>query len=202
MIIYELKEDWSSFKAGDKFTTSSYGNLYQLVNDDGEFVLAKIPTDLLDEVGDGGYWKPIDGEMFYYIDEDGDVSHDIFDPTASALDMAKLSLGNCFKTEKDAQAVVDWLEARHNLIESGARFINTIDVDSSQSYYSVYYTIDRSDLVIEDAYVGENTVGDKRLYFDDRQLADKSIKEHEDDWLVYLGVKEKAGDKKGVNNEK
>jgi hypothetical protein len=89
-----------------------------------------------------------------------------------------------------------WIKARQNLIKSGARFINALDVDSSQSYYSVYYTIDRGDLVIEDAYIGENTVGDKRLYFDDRQLADKSIREHKDDWLVYLGVKEKSGEEK------
>lgn len=58
MTIYKLKEDWSSFKAGEKFTASSYGNLYQLVNDDGKLaddklVLAKIQPDLLTVV-DGG----------------------------------------------------------------------------------------------------------------------------------------------------
>jgi hypothetical protein len=194
MTIYKLKEDWSSFKAGEKFTASSYGNLYQLVNDDDKLVLAKIPTDLLGEVDDGGYWKPKDGDVFCYIDECGDVLHDVFNSTVSEVDKAKLSLGNCFKTAQEANSMCDWLKARQNLINSGARFINTIDVDSSQSYYSVYYAIDRGDLVIGNAYVGENTVGDKRLYFDDRQLADKSIKEHKDDWLVYLGVKEKSGE--------
>ena len=48
--------------------------------------------------------------------------------------------------------------------------------------------------MIEDAYVGENTVSDKRLYFDDRQLADRSIKERKDDWLTYLGVKKDGDD--------
>lgn len=42
MTIYKLKEDWSSFKAGEKFITSSYDGLYKLVNDDGKLVLAKI----------------------------------------------------------------------------------------------------------------------------------------------------------------
>lgn len=193
MIVYKLKEDWSSFKAGDKFTASDYDDLYRLVNDDSKFVLAKIPTDLLGEVDDGGYWKPIDGETFYYIDEGGDVMNGTFDSTIGGLDMDKLSLGNCFQTGGGAKGMADWLKAKHRLIESGARFINTIDVVFSQSYYSVYYTIDRGDLVVEDAYVGENTVGDKGLYFDDRQLADRSIKEHRDDWLTYLGVK-KGGD--------
>ncbi len=187
-VIYKLKEDWLSFEAGDKFTTSDYDDLYKLVNDDGKLVLAKIPTDLLDEVGDGGYWKPEAHEHYYFIDDSGDVDVDTFNPDVT-YDNNRLLIGNCFKTEEDAQAMVGWLRARQRLIESGARFINTMDVDSSQSYYSVYYTIDRGDLVIEDAYVGENTVGEKRLYFDDRQLADKSIKEHRDDWLTYLGVK-------------
>lgn len=61
MIVYKLKENWASFKAGEKFTTSSYGNLYQLVDDDGKLadgklVLAKIQPDLLTVVDGGRVW--------------------------------------------------------------------------------------------------------------------------------------------------
>ena len=196
MIIYKLNEDWSSFKAGDKFTASTYGNLYQLVNDDGKLadgklVLAKIQPDLLTVVDSSHTWRPNEDGAYHYIDGDGAVLNEEYYIEDDHTDKGRLAIGNCFKTREDAQAMATWLRARQRLIESGARFINTIDVDSSQSYYTIYYTIDRGDLVIEDAYIGENTVGDKRLYFDDRQLADKSIKEHRDDWLTYLGVKEK-----------
>jgi hypothetical protein len=188
-VVYKLKVAWSSFRAGDKFTASGYDDLYKLVNDDGKLVLAEIPADLLDNIS-GDYWKLKEDEKYYYIDEDGDVFSGIF----SRFSRGPVKLGNYFRTEEEAQAMATWLKARQRLIESGARFVNTIDVDSSQSYYTIYYTINRGDLVIEDAYIGENTVGDKRLYFDDRQLADKSIKEHREDWLTYLGVKEKSDD--------
>ena len=199
MIIYKLKEDWSSFKAGEKFTASSYGNLYQLVNDDGKLadgklVLAKIQPDLLTVVDSGRVWRPNEDGAYHYIDSDGMVLNEEYYIENDHTDKGRLAIGNCFKTAQEANNMRDWLKARQNLINSGARFINTIDVISSQSYYSVYYTIDCGDLVIEDdAYVGENTVGDKRLYFDNRQLADRSIKERRDDWLTYLGVK-KGGD--------
>ena len=195
MTIYKLKKDWSAFKAGEKFKLAAYndGDLYQLIDGSDNYVLAKIPTDLLNEVDNGGYWKPKARERYYFIDDGGAIDSEAFDPDM-IYDNDRLLVGNCFRIKEDARAMVAWIKARQSLIESGARFINTIDVDSSQSYYAIYYTIDRGGLVIEDAYIGENTVGDKRLYFDDRQLADKSIKEHRDDWLTYLGVKEKSDD--------
>ena len=73
MTIYKLKEDWSSFKAGEEFTTSDYDGLYQLVNDDDKLVLAKIPTDLLGEINNGGHWRPKAHESYYFIDDGGDV---------------------------------------------------------------------------------------------------------------------------------
>lgn len=186
MKTYRLKDVFGPFDRGAEFIDGKDGLLISI---DSPSVMAKIPTDLLNEVGDGVYWKPIDGELFYYIDEDGDVSHDIFDPTTSALDMAKLSLGNCFKTEKDAQAVVDWLEARQNIIKSGARFINSSDptVNDSRRFYTVYLTMNDTKLRVDDAYFSKDVVRNKVMCFDDRGKALKSIEEYRDDWLTYLG---------------
>mgnify|MGYP000948891389 CR=1 FL=1 len=74
MKTYKLNENWSSFSVGDRFKLSTRGNgdLFQLINNSGDYVLAKIPTDLLDEV-DYGIWKPKDDETYYYCDEDGEV---------------------------------------------------------------------------------------------------------------------------------
>lgn len=192
MKYYRLNKDWEPFEEGAVFVKAKDGgDMYTLKINTG--VLAKIQPDLLDEVDGGGYWKPKAHEYYYFVDDAGTIDSDIFDPD-TIYDCGRLSIGNCFRVRGDVKAMIAWLKAKQQLIESGARFINTIDVDSSQSYYSVYYAIDRGDLVIEDAYVGENTVGDKGLYFDDRQLADKSIKEHKDDWLIYLGVKEDIDD--------
>ena len=200
MTTYRLNEDWSSFEVGDKFKLSAYGDgdLYQLIDNSDNYVLARIPTDLLDEINDSGYWKPMDGEKFYYIDEDGDVLGGVFSPNASSLDMDTYSLGNCFRTREDAQAVVDWLRARHSLIESGARFINSRDVGTDRECFIVYFDVSGEKLTIEDVLLNEHSVYQKRLYFGDKQLAQKSIEEHKDDWLTYLGVKEKNDERTDV----
>jgi hypothetical protein len=197
VIIYKLKEDWSSFKAGEKFTASSYGNLYQLVNDDGELadgklVLAKIQPDLLDKVGDGDYWKPKAHEHYYFIDDAGDVDVDTFCLTTN-YDNNRFALGNCFKTKEDAQAMVAWLKARQRLIESGAIFMNASDADKGSAYYNVTFDKDSCELMARQVYSLDNYVADRALYFDDCESAKISIKEHKDDWLIYLGVKEKSG---------
>lgn len=190
MIIYRLKEDWLSFKAGEKFTTSDYDGLYQLVNDDGKLVLAKIPEDLLDNIGGDGRWKPVDGGKFNFIDEDGDVVGDVFDSVTSELDKDKLSLGNCFRTKEEAQAMVAWLKARQRLIESGAEFINALDVDSDEvKRFEVYLNGDGI-LQVSECCLRKYVVVGKSLCFSDVELAKQSIREHKDDWLTYLGVRE------------
>lgn len=188
MSIYRLKDDWGPFGRETEFVDGE-GGIYVLRTNHS--VLAKIPTDLLNEINDSDYWKPMNGEKFYYIDEDGDVFDSVFGPGESPLDMDVYLLGNCFRTREDAQAVVDWLRARQRLIKSGARFINSRDADADREYFIVYFDVSGEKLTIEDILLNEHSVYQKSLYFDDRQLADKSIKEHRDDWLTYLGVKEK-----------
>lgn len=193
MKTYRLNENWSSFSVGDRFKLSTRGNgdLFQLINNSGDYVLAKIPADLLDEVDDyDGCWKPDNNETYYYCDEDGEVfSSEFYDGYAPHI--PRYLLGNCFKTKKDAQAMVGWLRARQRLIESGARFINSRDVDADRECFIVYFDVSGEKLTIEDILLNEHSAYQKRLYFNDRQLAQKSIEEHKDDWLTYLGVKEK-----------
>jgi hypothetical protein len=191
MKTYRLNENWSSFSVGDRFKLSTRGNgdLFQLINNSGDYVLAKIPTDLLDEV-DYDIWKPKDGETYYYCDEDGEVlSSEFYDGYAPHV--PRCSLGNCFKTEEDAQAMVDWFRARHNLVESGARFINSRDINASENCFNVYFSVNERELMVNDVFLGKNVVFSRELCFDDKQLAERSIEEHKDDWLTYLGVKEK-----------
>lgn len=194
MKTYKLNENWSSFSVGDRFKLSTRGNgdLFQLINNSGDYVLAKIPTDLLDEV-DYDIWKPKDDETYYYCDEDGEVlSSEFYDGYAPHV--PRYLLGNCFKTEEDAQAMVDWFRARHNLVESGARFINSRDINASENCFNVYYSVNEGELMVNDVFLGKNVVFSRELCFDDEQLAERSIEEHKDDWLTYLGVKEISDD--------
>lgn len=197
MKYYRLNEDWYPFEEGTEFVKVEDGNSTYTSRANAN-AMAKIPTDLLDEINeineinDSNYWKPMDGEKFYYIDEDGDVFDSVFGPGESPLDMDVYLLGNCFRTRKDAQAVVDWLRARQRLIKSGARFINSRDVGTDRKHFIVYFDVSGEKLTIKDILLNEHSVYQKRLYFDNELLAQKSVKEYKDDWLTYLGVKEKS----------
>ena len=197
MIVYELKEDWSSFKAGERFTTSSYDNLYKLVNDDGKLadgklVLAKIQPDLLTVVDGGHAWRPSEDGSYHYIDSDGMVLNEEYYIKDDHTDKGRLAIGNCFKTAKEANDVRDWLKARQKLVESGAMFVNALDVDSDEvKHFEVYLDGDGM-LLVSECYLRKNIVVEKSLCFSNRELAKQSIKEHKDDWLTYLGVKEKS----------
>lgn len=190
MKYYRLNKDWQPFDEGDEFIKAEDGgDMYTLKINTG--VLAKIPADLLDEVGDsGGYWRPAAYEYYYFMDDEGFVDRASFYPSAG-YDNNRLSLGNCFKTKEDAQAMVGWLRARQRLIESGARFINSRDINASKNHFNVYFGVNEGELMVNDVFLGEHVVFSRELCFDDKQLAERSIEEHKDDWLTYLGVKEK-----------
>lgn len=192
MKYYRLNKDWAPFEEGTIFIKAEDGgDMYTLKINTG--VSAKIPKDLLDEIGDsGGYWRPAAYEYYYSMDDEGFVVRASFCPSVG-YDNNRLALGNCFKTKEDAQAMVDWLKAKQRLIESGARFVNSSDVtvNDGKWFYTVYFTMNNSKLIVDDAYFSKDVVRDKVMCFDDRGVALKSIEEHKDDWLTYLGVKEK-----------
>ena len=60
-------------------------------------------------------------------------------------------------------------------------------------YFAVYLD-GYSTLQVSECYLRKNIVVEKSLCFSNRELAKQSIKEHKDDWLTYLGVKEKNDD--------
>jgi len=191
MKYYRLNKDWQPFDEGAEFVKAEDGgDMYALKINTG--VLAKIPKDLLDEIDDsGGYWRPAAYEYYYSMDDEGFVGRASFCPGVG-YDNNRLALGNCFKTKEDAQAMVGWLRARQRLIESGAKFINSRDVDADRECFIVYFDVSGEKLTIEDILLNEHSAYQKRLYFNDRQLAQKSIEEYKDDWLTYLGVKENS----------
>lgn len=75
--------------------------------------------------------------------------------------------------------------------DKGAEFINSVDVDDEDvAYHGVAFDKTSGRLhTIKCHSVGDD-VFDKRLYFLNEDVAEKSIKNHRSDWLTYLGVKE------------
>lgn len=191
MKYYRLNKDWEPFKEGDKFKyDDERDGQCTLVSNDA--VSACIPSDYLDELP-GLSWEPKDGENYYHMNDSGNSRINTY-YESSDYDRNRRSIGNFFKTREDAEAAIAWLKARQRLIESGARFINSRDAGTDRECFIVYFDVSGEKLTIEDILLNEHSVYQKRLYFDDRQLADRSIKEHRNDWLTYLGVNEKEKD--------
>ena len=182
--VYRLKEDWEPFDKGAEFTYDEDG-IYMLKANDK--VMAEIPVDLLEVVGNKR-WKPEKKDTYYHLYSSGSIGSTMFYPGSDG-DEGRLVIGNYFRTEEDALEMVKWLEARQRLIESGARFINSRDINASENCFNVYFSVNEGELMVNDVFLGKNAVFSRELYFDDKQLAERSIEEHKDDWLTYLGVK-------------
>ena len=193
MKTYKLNRNWYPFEEGAEFIKTKDGDDVVYLSKVNNDVAAVIPADMLDEIDNSAYWKPKIGDTYYYIDVNNHVVSDVFNPILSLLDRDRISIGNDFKTEKDAQAVVDWLKARQRLIESGARFINSPNDDDKDIYYRVAFDKADDRLKANSASVYGTIIYERELLFSRRELAERSIKEHKDDWPTYLGVK-KDGD--------
>lgn len=186
MKTYRLNRDWAMFSKGELFKKNDDGcTTYTLISN--EDILARIPDEYLDE---NRTWRPGSGEVYYYIDDDTAVeATDFYDGDSD--DEGRIAIGNYFKTDEEGRRMRDWLEARQMLINSGAKFTNRTD----RTYYSVRYN--KTDNVL-DVYrhISRNDlyVGAKVLCFTDNQLAEDSIEKHKENWLVYLGIKERSGE--------
>lgn len=188
--VYRLKEDWEPFGKGAEFTYDEDG-IYMLKANDK--VMAEIPVDLL-EVVRNKRWKPDRKDVYYHLYSGGNIGSAIFYPGSDG-DEGRLSIGNCFKTEEDAQAMAGWLRARQRLIDGGAEFINSVGVDDEDiAYYGVAFDKTSGRLHTIKCYSVGDDVFDKRLYFLNEDIAEKSIKDYRSDWLTYLGVKEDGDD--------
>lgn len=183
--VYRLKEDWEPFDKGAEFTYDEDGIYILKANDK---VMTEIPTDLL-EVVHNKRWVPNRGDDYYFTFSDGNIGSCTFYPNDDDDD-GRLSIGNCFRTKEEALSIVKWLKALQRLIDSGAEFINTVDVDDEDiAYYGIAFDKISGKLHTTKCYSVRDDVFDKRLYFLNEDVAEKSIRDYRSDWLTYLGVK-------------
>lgn len=190
MTVCRLKEDWEPFDKGAEFTYDDDGIYILKANDK---VMAEIPADLL-EIVCNKRWKPDNKDVYYHLCSDGSVGSAMFYHGCDSSEGA-LALGNCFETKEEALSMARWLYARQRLIDSGAEFINTVDVDDEDiPYYGVAFDKTSGKLHTTKCYSVGNDVFDKRLYFLNEDVAEKSIRDYRSDWLTYLGVKGEVSD--------
>lgn len=198
---YKLTKDLPTFKAGQLVYISKTGNLIagtpenQETTDTGlilmiyhETTLKKFPEILtewfeeIQEPTDSIHWEPRIGERCWSFLADGEVVP--FYWSTLPYDLARHELGNIYRTEKECEKARD-----RRLAEVRLRRTSTFKPDFKNGnggwiigydYYLKELTYDSIDCTDYGEPVRYETDGE----------AEKSIKENEQDWLIYFGIEE------------
>lgn len=191
---YKLKRDLPTFKAGDIFYLSDTGNLF-----DRNFLHAKssdivysfkeiekfpnILTEWFEEIKEPIRWKPEDKETYYYVGNTGDVYNSNWN--YFTIDQGRFDIGNCFQTEEEAEQVAEYLKAL-----STVRGDETSKFTKGCKNWRVYYDSVYKYLAIESNFSDINNGIFGLPYFATEEDAQRSIKQHRNEWLTIFGVKE------------
>ena len=139
---------------------------------------------------------PKNGDEFYFILSDGEIDSKYYSPTSS-IDMDCISMGNCFKTEEEAEFEVERLKVIHEI----KKFTEPEDYawDNKNCHYTfVYNTSSKNCLEIQGYY----TFKTGSIYFKSSSDINACIEAVGEDRIkkYYFGIKElqiiKPGTKK------
>lgn len=196
---YKLLKDLPTFKAGGLFYISEYG---ALVYDDGGFgvmayaqsTLEKFPNILTEwfeeikEPTDSIHWKPKHGDEYFWIDECGSILPGTF-YRDSLYDQQRLTFGNVYRTEKEAEKA-----SERRLAEVRLRRTSTFepDFEDCRGGWVVYYNYKDKELY---AYDTDYDDSGEIVRYATKEEAEKSIRENEQDWKIYFGIDPSDTDK-------
>lgn len=186
---YRLKNDIPKFKAGTEFRISEKGHLAHgnsLVYHKND--LKKHPeilNDWFEEIEEQPktVWDLRQGDVCWKIDIGWDMGYtDIF-YSSYARDLR--DIGDLFVTEEEANKELARRKAKV-ILERDTKGFKPDWNNSNQKKISVYYDCALKEFQI---YFYNSSCQDL-LYFSTYEDAKASIKNHRQEWLTYLGVKE------------
>lgn len=197
---YRLKKDLPTFKTGDIFERDDdHGNLYyRLRDEDGRLVkcvcaytsytLKEFPNiikDWFEEIPEQPktVWNLEKGDRHYFIGGDGYIDDAAWD--GDEIDELHRSMGNVFLTREDAEKEVARREAKV-ILERDTKGFRPDWKDDNQPKYGVKFNkaVDELSVQVEYAFCFA------LMYFATEGDAEASIKAHEKEWKIYLGVED------------
>ena len=149
--------------------------------------LLDIDTDIVEaenvkESEENEQWK--DGDVYYYIDSDGQVVHNYFF-LQSLPATRRLVMGNCFKTREEAEFELE----RLNIISEIKKFAESEDKewDGINRHWYPYYDITDSSI----KYTYKLSYKSYGIYFASEEEAQKCVNTIGEDRIkkFYLGIK-------------
>lgn len=137
----------------------------------------------IEEPLDSIHWKPGHGDEYFWIDECGSILPGTF-YRDSIYDQQRLTFGNVYRTEKEAEKARD-----RRLAEVRLRRTSTFEPDfkNSRGGYVIFYNPEEKKLETHNVYCYDYG---EIVRYETVEEAEKSIKENERDWKIYFGIKE------------
>lgn len=159
--------DWS--KTSPQFTIQDIDNF------DEWFEEMEEPTDSI-------YWKPNNGDEYWYIDDCAGIYRDRWDD--ESIHFSRYSLGLIKRTKEECEKARD-----RKLAEVRLRRTSDFepDFENGNGGYVVSYDYINKKLDCSDSFW--NNSGEP-VHYATKEDAKKSIRENREDWLTYLGIKE------------
>ena len=188
---YKLKRDVPAFKAGTECYIEESGNMvpcrgisYTIVHKDQLEKFPNILTDWFEEIKEPTRWKPEMGQTYYHVGGDGFVYSDTW-VNGSAVDNGRFEIGNCFKTEEEAERAAEYLKALAVVRgDATGKFVR------GTSNWYVYYDVHCKRLgVSSDYYCNKNGIFGLP-YFATEEDAQRSIEQHKSEWLTIFGIED------------
>lgn len=197
MRLYKLLKDTPTIKAGTIFreVVSDYDGAGELARitpigakTSPQFTIQDIDNfdewfEEIKEPVDSIHWEPKSGDEYFWIDECGSILPGTF-YRDSLYDQQRLTFGNVYRTEKEAEKA-----SERRLAEVRLRRTSTFkpDFKNGKGGWMVYYDHGCETLAVcELDYYDDGEI----VRYKTRAEAEKSIEENEQDWKIYFGIKE------------
>ena len=191
---YKLLKDLPVAKAGTIFWLNDDGHLCADILQDYDNVvvyskndLDKFPnilTDWFEEIKEPTRWKPEAYQKYYFASSSGIAHHDFW-TNSSDIDDGRFEIGNCFKTREEAERVAEYLKAL-----AVVRGDATTKFVKGKNNWCVFYSSASKCLDLESRFSSIENGVFGLPYFATREDAQRSIKQHKNEWLTIFGVKE------------
>ena len=131
-------------------------------------------------------WEPENGEGYFAVN--GGRISEAGNYFKKETDDA-IAAGNCFKTRAEAEELLEWLKARKTLLDDTKGF--KPDWEHGMDKFHVYYDAEDGEFYADVYRYTNNGVG---IWFEAIEDAEGSIKKHEKEWRIYMGLPEKKDD--------
>lgn len=184
---YKLKKDLPTHKTGAKFRMSQNGNL---VDKSGvvyyKATLDRYPTILtewFEEIPEQPktVWDLKMSQTYYYITENDYVNVRLWKD--EEVNFRRRNSGNCFLTEEEAKKELARRRAKVILERDTKGF--KPDWEGSGLKHEVYYNYSERRLKVYSYFIASSH---RELWFATEEDAEASIRAHEKEWKIYLGV--------------